>query len=492
MKTFLHPIFSKNARLTGVLFLMAFLLVSISPSAQSQIYEPEGLNMPGSWDSWTNPPANLALASSTQVTGGRVVKITTGTLRWQTILKVATTGGDLTGGSYQWLFTSGPLTSAFQNKWASVTVIMDSLQTYTKEGGSDNNITLEDNFFYTMNWEDIGYSDTRAIFMKTSAEPVNFTSVTFPSNVIPNTPTTVTIALSATPSPEQHIFARYSVDNWATSQVIEASVNGPNGTAVIPGQVTGTVVSFYVLSSTKPLLTGDYDLYTIRFLNDNGANFSYTTGSEPAVITYASIDHPATGSIVSGQSFDVFGNAGIPGITGQATPAAGLEAWIGWSSQNTDPSTWSNWMVANYLQPSGANDQFSGNLGASIPTAGRWYYAYRYRYNSGNYVYGGYGTTASGFWNGTTSISGVLDISVGLAETGWPGLKIYPNPVTDVITIETGVPSGIKITNITGAILISKEIPEGRQKIDLSGLAPGVYLLELTSGNRKVVQKIIH
>ena len=134
-----------------VILLTNFLLSGLPGMAQ--IYEPEGINMPGSWNTWTNPPTNnLALASYTQVTGGRVTKIATGTPRWQTIFSVAATGGDLTGGTYDWLYTSGSSSNYYQNKWAGVTIVMNTLQMYTKEGASNNNITLVNGKWYTMNF----------------------------------------------------------------------------------------------------------------------------------------------------------------------------------------------------------------------------------------------------------------------------------------------------------------------------------------------------
>jgi hypothetical protein len=117
------------------------------------------------------------LASSTQVTNGRVTKISFGTARYQTIIKVAESGGDITGGTYEWLFTSGPSNNYYQNKWGSVgTVTMNSLQNYTLDG-SNNNITVSNGKWYTTNWKDAGYANTSAIFMETSAEPVTLSVV---------------------------------------------------------------------------------------------------------------------------------------------------------------------------------------------------------------------------------------------------------------------------------------------------------------------------
>jgi len=188
------------------LFLNAFM---ISFSAYSQIYAPEGLNMPGGWNGWTNPPTNnLAFASSTQVTGGYVIPITEGIARWQTTFHVATSGGDVAGGTYNWLFTSGPSGSPWNNKWAGTSVNIDELQLYTYNSGSDNSITLEDDHWYTMNWEDGGYGDSRAIFMKTSAEPVTLTLLSTPAEVIENELATITLTTNNTPSSEEKCFLR--------------------------------------------------------------------------------------------------------------------------------------------------------------------------------------------------------------------------------------------------------------------------------------------
>ncbi len=473
------------------MLVLGLLISGMNTVARAQIYEPEGLNMPGAWNTWTNPPANnLALASSTQVPGGRVTKITTGTPRWQTTLKVAATGGDLTAGTYEWLFTSGAAASAFQNKWAAVNVVVDSLQMYTKEGATNNSITLEDNKYYTMNWEDIGYVDSRAIFMKTSAEPVEFVLVTIPTPVYANSPANISIVLASVKSPEENIFARYSTDNWATSSVVLATVSGFSAIAQIPGQPAGTIVSFYVFSSTKSILTADYDLYTIRLKNDMGVNYTYTVVNAPASITYANLDHPGVGFIQPYQLFEVFGNVEIPGITGQATPAPGLEAWIGWSQSDTDPSTWTNWISAPYHQAWSWYDQFKGNLGGAIATQGRYYYATRYKYNSGNYVYGGYGTTASGFWNGNTSISGILDVWVGMDEIAFPGLKIYPNPATDVVYLEIQETVTATLSDVLGKIIFRNEFSSGHHQINVGDLKPGAYVLCI-SANGKIAHRTI-
>ncbi len=391
-------------------FILGIQMMSIRV-ARAQIYEPEGLNMPGAWNSWNNPPYNnLALASYTEVPGGRVVKFSTGQQRWQTIFSVAETGGDLVGGSWNWLFTSGPVGNPWGNKWASVNVVLNTLQLYTKEGATDNSITIGNGKWYTMNFEDAGYTDTRAIFMETSAQPVDIAAVSNTSPVMPASPCTVTMTLSLAPAPEELFYLRYTTDSWATSFVMAVPVVGTTGTVQIPGQNGGTTVSYYLFSSTVADITADYDLYTIKMNTNGGVNYTYTVTEPVPVITFANLQNPPTGTIELLQPFQVTGRAGVPGITGLPTPASGLEAWVGYSLSNSDPALWTNWIPATYSMPAGSNDEFTANLGASIGVTGTYYYATRYRLNSGAYVYGGYSPTGGGFWTGIDNVAGVLDV----------------------------------------------------------------------------------
>ena len=106
--------------ITSKMLLVIALLMAGSVSF-GQIYAPEGLNMPGDWNGWTNPPAaSSPLGSEFQVSGGGVKKLTDGTTRWKTTF----TG--LSGG--QFLFTSGSSGNPWGNKWNETTVVMNTLQ----------------------------------------------------------------------------------------------------------------------------------------------------------------------------------------------------------------------------------------------------------------------------------------------------------------------------------------------------------------------------
>ncbi|NVO19358.1 MAG: hypothetical protein HXX13_06640 [Bacteroidetes bacterium] len=404
MKTFYKPKFLQHFLVVLILFFSG--VFSGNYSAYADIYQPEGLNMPGVWNGWTNPPANnLALASYTQVTNGRVTKMLTGTPRWQTIFSVAASGGDLTGGTYQWLFTSGATSSPWGNKWGGVTnVTMNTLQNYNL-GGANNGITISNGKWYTMNWQDNGYANTQAIYMETSAQPVNIQAVSVPVTATAGVPVTVTVTLSAAKCAEEIIYLRYTTNNWTSSSVLPVSMTGTTGTVIIPGQPDGTTVACYAFSSTLSSVTGNYDMVSIKINNNGGVNYSYPVGAPP--ISWANLDSPASATINPGQTVNVYSQVYIAGATGQSTAAPGVQAWIGYSLSNTNPNTWTDWVAASYVSASGVNDKYKATIGSSL-APGAYYYASRFKLGAGAYVYGGYN---GGYWDGTTNISGVLTVS---------------------------------------------------------------------------------
>lgn len=401
-----------------LLIILAFAFSLTANQSFAQVYEPEGINMPGGWNGWNNPPANLALASYTQVAGGEVTKITNGTdARWNTTLQVASSGGDIVGGTYEWLFTSGPSASPWNNKWSAVDVTTNTIQNYTKEGAANNTITVTDGKWYIVNFEDVGYTDTRAIFMEVSAEPVDILTVSVPASPMPNTAYGIDITVSANPSPEEVFYVRYTTDNWMTSDAVPVNMSGTSGTAAIPGQASNTQVDYYAFSSSVSGITSDFSLYTMRYNNNADANYSFTLGSPPPPsIGWCNLQWPPNGSIDVGQNFTVYGQVWLNGVTDQPGQGVGMQAWVGWSETDTDPSTWVNWAPATFNVDAGSNDEFMADLGVAVGQSGTYYYAMRYQYEDQGYVYGGYD---GGFWDGTNNVSGELTLSSIIPLSNW-------------------------------------------------------------------------
>ena len=257
-----------------VLSLILTLLVSsfLIP-VSAQIYQPEGLNIPGEWNGWTNPPAAGAFLSSSQA-GGLVNLITMGERRWTTTFQ-----SDYTG-SRQFLFTSGPSGNPYNNKWGGVTTTLNTIQNYFYQSGTNNSVNVTNGKYYTINWDDNGYVNTNAIVMETSNAPVTISSDSqnpVSSAVYNYNSVIVTANLSASLSPEEKVYLRYSTDNWVNITNVLMTVSGSTAQAVIPPFATGTNVSYSIVTTTRTFASneGNYnaDLSTIR-RNEN--NRSYT------------------------------------------------------------------------------------------------------------------------------------------------------------------------------------------------------------------------
>ncbi|HOJ17870.1 MAG TPA: choice-of-anchor D domain-containing protein [Ignavibacteriaceae bacterium] len=131
-----------------------------------------------------------------------------------------------------------------------------------------------------------------------------------------------------------------------------------------------------------------------------------------SVVTWANLQWPPTATIQQGETATVYAQAWIDGVTSVPGVTPGLDCWIGINNADTDPSTWTTWVPATYNVDAGNNDEFMANIGATLPV-GTYYYAARWQYLGGPYRYGGYN---SGFWNGTTNVSGVLTVNPFVAN----------------------------------------------------------------------------
>ena len=70
-------------------------------------------------------------------------------------------------------------------------------------------------------------------------------------------------------------------------------------------------------------------------------------------------------------------------------------------------------------------------------------------------------------------------------------LKLYPNPSTGIISINTETSVNVSIVDVTGkVVLVAAEVTKDKN-IDLSGLQKGVYLARISSENGTTTEKII-
>ena len=301
-------------RLRTIFLTLTIILVSTT-NTLGQIYAPEGLHMPGGWDGWSNPPTNPVFAGEAQTDYGELKLVELGlTSMYQTTFEVAA-DGDVAAGDYEFKFTSGPLSNPWNNAWGSVGVSINTLQDY-QFSGANNSITLADNKWYVMNWENLGYQNTRAIFMELDDQPAEFQSVSHAPEVPdPSEQITVSVETDIEPGPAQNVYVRYTDDDWTTSSLEEVSFTGTSGEAVLAGFPANTTIEYYVFSTNQESPTQDIDLKTVRFDNNGGDNYTVAVSDEYTV-TFSVTDGT---NPVQGATVDVNDTQLTTDVSGEAT-----------------------------------------------------------------------------------------------------------------------------------------------------------------------------
>lgn len=69
-------------------------------------------------------------------------------------------------------------------------------------------------------------------------------------------------------------------------------------------------------------------------------------------------------------------------------------------------------------------------------------------------------------------------------------ISIYPNPNNGVFTINTAEGTDISITNTLGEVVFTTKVNDYEKQIEVNGLKPGFYVVNLKSADKSVVKKI--
>ena len=253
----------------------------------------------------------------------------------------------------------------------------------------------------------------------------------------------------------------------------------------------------YYYASRFIISGGNYQYGGINGFWDGTNNISgfllINTPTQPAV-DWCNLQYPPSDTIIVGTAYNVYAQVYEPGITEGAGQGAGISAWIGYHTENTDPSTWTNWVAATYNTDAGNNDEYMAEIGNTLP-AGTYYYASRFMISGGNYQYGG----INGFWDDTNNISGILhvnDTTSIIIENSFSDINIYPNPVKSILNISFGCHSNntkLTILNILGQEMFSKNFKNGgaKQIFDISILPGGTYIIRIQNNEQMINKPLI-
>ncbi|MFM9005774.1 MAG: hypothetical protein ACKOSR_09780, partial [Flavobacteriales bacterium] len=129
------------------------------------------------------------------------------------------------------------------------------------------------------------------------------------------------------------------------------------------------------------------------------------------ILDFVNLQFPSNATICQTVTFTAYGQIYNTGAinTPDAGQAAGVTAQIGYSTSNTNPNTWTNWIGASFNAQAGNNDEYIGSLSGLAP--GTYYYTFRYQINNCGWQYGGYSATGGGAWGGS-NVSGMLVVEV--------------------------------------------------------------------------------
>ncbi len=324
----------KKTRAFSRFYYVVFLSVSLSllhfNSLRAQIYEPDGVRMPGTWNEWVNE----------QGMGGDfdLLMNKAGKLRWQTSFQFSGTTG-----VQEFKFVSTSFGDVWGNQWAAnANVALNQLVSFTYGTPSDpnNSVNLSHGKWYSVVFEDNGYADSRAIFMETSASPTLISEVS-QQPVIVGTGENVTITanLAANPTAEEQFFLRYSTNDWETSTLVNLVGSGNTFSGQIPAFPSQTEVQYYVFSSTVADPSAEPDLLTLRVNNNNNQNYSYIVdqqfdcGQGAALVT-SEPAFPLDNTAVTIYFNAAFGNGGLFDFEGDVYAHTGVITNL--SSGNTD------------------------------------------------------------------------------------------------------------------------------------------------------------
>ncbi len=79
--------------------------------------------------------------------------------------------------------------------------------------------------------------------------------------------------------------------------------------------------------------------------------------------------------------------------------------------------------------------------------------------------------------------------TLGLDDVNSKSTKIYPNPVTDFLTIESKTNQEVKAYSVLGQLVLTTNLKVGKNQINLSSLPKGNYIVNIGADSYKIIKK---
>lgn len=218
---------------------------------------------------------------------------------------------------------------------------------------------------------------------------------------------------------------------------------------------------------------------TVSFKNDNFAPRTMSSNDTDYVVNSTEVSGMAVNGLYLGLSLPHRLNKSE--IGGSVTPLGNISSnieVIATGSVTLSSGTYDAWMVKEYY-----------SLVTPITTIEQTYYfiqtkeegrvAILINPNGSNY-----GKLLLLDDNNFSSSNTVNDI-------GLDQVKMYPNPASDILSIETASEiESVQITSLTGATVLSRIINSNKANLDISSLSKGIYVVNIYQGDKVSTQKI--
>lgn len=181
------------------------------------------------------------------------------------------------------------------------------------------------------------------------------------------------------------------------------------GVTGLPSGMSGSFNSGNFTINGTPTASGIFN-FTVTTTGNSCASAVTASGTitVSSDLDFVNLQWPPSGSICSTGTYTVYGQVYESGVTNSAGQGSGITVQFGYNGTNSNPSTWTNWSTASYSIDSGNNDEYLYTF--TPPSSGTFYYTFRYRQGSCNWIYGGYSAGGGGAWSGS-NVSGILTVT---------------------------------------------------------------------------------
>jgi hypothetical protein len=344
-------------------------------------------------------------------------------------------------------FTDSGLTEGTQY-WYKVYAV-DKAFNYSVESSSNGSTTSS----YTIGWANLQYPTANTSVAEGTA--VDYYGRVYAAGVT-NSPGEGTlldawVGYSTTNSDPSGggwtwVSATYNTDDGANNDEYKGTL-----TALTPG--TYYVAYRYRIGASGPFTYGGKNNAVWASTSDN-AQLTVTS----LLVDWCNVQYPTSGTITAGDAYNVYAKVYLGGVTNAGSPGAGITAWIGYSTSNTNPNTWTNWVPATFNTDQGNDDEYVANIATGL-SPGTYYYASRFqRTGSTEYRYG----DVNGIWDNTAD-NGVLTVNAatpvvtaaspaGTYNTAFSYNVIATNSPTSFAVASGTLPTGLSLNTTNGLI----------------------------------------